>query len=243
MDLVITLLLLVALELILGIDNVVVISVIVAKLPLEARKKARRLGLFLALVARLLMLLAFGWVLSLSEPVIAFLSVRDLVLIAGGSFLMWKAVHEIHLTMEASEGEGSPKMTSRSAFLSAVGMIVVMDMVFAMDSVMTAFGMTDELWVIASAVILSFVVILFFADAVGEFVQSNPTFKILALSFLVVIASVLLLEGFHHEVPKAYIYLPMGFAAAVQVLQWRLAKNQSKKSVLRDEKIEGRGER
>lgn len=227
-DFIATLLLLIALELVLGVDNIVVISIIVSKLPAEARRRARIIGLGLALVARLIMVAGFSWVLSLTDPVLLGMSVRDLILLGGGAFLMWKAVREIHFTVELIEEEPVERASPRKEMASAIAMIIVLDMVFALDSVITAVGLTDHLLTIALAVILSFVVLLFAAGPVGEFVIQNPTFKILALSFLITIGIVLMLEAFHHEVPKAYIYLPMGFATFVQLLQWRLLKNKAR---------------
>lgn len=225
-DLIVTLALLIALELVLGVDNIVVISIIVSRLPAELRRRARQLGLLLALVARIVMVIGFSWILSLQEPVAFGLSVRDLMLLLGGAFLLWKAVREIHHTVELVGHDEVHRSSAPNAFASAIAMIVAMDVVFALDSVVTAFGLTDHMPTIATAVILSFVVLLFAAGPIGEFVLKYPTFKILALSFLITIGIVLILEGFHHDVPKAYIYLPMGFATLVQLLQWRLYQNE-----------------
>lgn len=221
-----TLALLFALELVLGVDNIVVITIIVSKLPPEARRRARLIGLGLALVARLAMVAGFSWVLSLKGEVLLGMSVKDLILLAGGGFLIWKAVREIHHTVELIEDQNTPAATPSGAFTSAVMMILALDMVFAIDSVVTAVGLTSNLAVISAAVVLSFVVLMVAAGPIGEFVLRNPTFKILALSFLITIGVVLVMEAFHYEVPKPYIYLPMGFATGVQLLQWRLMKNQ-----------------
>ena len=229
-DLIVTLALLLALELVLGVDNIVVISIIVSRLPEESRKKARIIGLTLALFARLLMVAGASFLLSMTDPVFLDLSVRDIILLLGGGFLIWKAVREIHHTVELIEDDTPEKANPKKAFASAIALIVAVDIVFALDSVITAVGMTDEFAVIATAVILSFVVLLFAAGPIGEFVLRNPTFKILALSFLITIGVVLILEAFHHDVPKAYIYLPMGFATLVQLLQWRLYRNQQRES-------------
>lgn len=228
-DLLATLGLLVALELVLGVDNIVVITIVVSRLEPAARKRARYIGLALALIARLVMVAGFSFVLSMTSPVIFNLSIRDLILLLGGGFLLWKAIREIHHTVEVIEDEEPVRAEPRAAFTSAIATIVVLDVVFALDSVITAVGMTDDLLTIAAAVILSFVVLLFAAQPIGEFVLGNPTFKILALSFLITIGIVLVLEAFHHEVPKAYIYLPMGFATGIQLLQWRLFHNQARK--------------
>lgn len=228
-DLIATLALLLALELVLGVDNIVVISIIVSRLPEEARRKARIIGLALALVARLVMVAGATFLLSMTAPVILNFSVRDLILLVGGAFLLWKAVREIHHTVELIDHHQPESANPREAFASAIAVIVAVDIVFALDSVITAVGMTDDFIVIATAVILSFVVLLFAAEPIGEFVLKNPTFKILALSFLITIGIVLILEAFHHDIPKAYIYLPMGFASLIQLLQWRLFQNQKKK--------------
>ncbi len=226
-----TLALLVALELVLGVDNIVALSIIVSRLPEATRQKARIMGLALALVARLVMVWGATWLLTLTAPVwggrLAGRSVKDLVLLAGGAFLIYKATKEIHHTVELKDGDapvgsGAPK----AALASAVATIVAVDVVFALDSVVTAVGMTGDLVTIALAVILSFGVLLFAAGPIGEFVLSNPSFKILALSFLITIGVTLGLEAFHKDVPKPYIYLPMAFATAVQLLQWRLSRNE-----------------
>lgn len=224
-----TLALLLALELVLGVDNIVVITIVVSKLPEEARNRARQIGLALALVARLVMVAGFSWVLSLTGDVVAGMSIRDLILLAGGGFLLWKAVREIHHTVEMIEHHEVDRAPAGNAFATAIAMIIALDLVFALDSVITAVGLTDNLTVIAAAVILSFVVLMFAAGPIGEFVIKNPTFKILALSFLITIGVVLVMEAFHFKVPKPYIYLPMGFATGVQLLQWRLMQNQARR--------------
>lgn len=229
-DLIATLALLLALELILGVDNIVVISIVVSRLPEEVRNRARTIGLTLALIARLAMVAGASFLLAMTDPVILKLSVRDIVLLLGGMFLLWKAVREIHHTVELIEDHTATHSNPKKEFASAIALIVAIDVVFALDSVITAVGMTDNLWIIATAVILSFVVLLFAAKPMGEFILQNPTFKILALSFLITIGIVLILEAFHHEIPKSYIYLPMGFAAGIQLLQWRLFRNQKRKS-------------
>ena len=251
-----TLSLLIALELVLGVDNIVALSIIVSRLPEKTRQTARIAGLALALIARLVMVWGATWLLTLTEPVLGWVpfggelirdrSVKDLILLAGGAFLIYKATKEIHHTVELKDedapvGSGSPK----SALASAILTIVAVDVVFALDSVVTAVGMTDgmdtiysllgtdvtsQFIVIATAVILSFVVLLFAAKPIGEFVLNNPSFKILALSFLITIGVTLGLEAFHNEVPKPYIYLPMAFATGVQLLQWRLSRNVQRKT-------------
>ena len=234
-----TLALLIALELVLGVDNIVALSIIVSRLPEQTRQKARIAGLALALVARLVMVWGATWLLTLTAPVwggrLAGRSVRDLILLAGGAFLIWKATREIHHTVELKEEGPVEAGKPRRALLTTVLTIVAVDVVFALDSVVTAVGMTDSLTIIAAAVILSFVVLLFAAGPIGEFVLANPSFKILALSFLITIGVALGLEAFHKEIPKPYIYLPMAFATGVQLLQWRLARNERRRTTVADD--------
>lgn len=218
-----TLCLLIGLELVLGVDNILVISILVSRLPKEKQELARRIGLGLAVVARIGMLGLVLALASLDDPLpLVHLSVRDLILIAGGLFLLYKAVKEIHHTVELHE-EARAQQPLKGAFTAAIVQIVLLDLVFSVDSVITAIGLTDHLWVIVTAVIVSFGVILAFARPVGNFILANPALKILALAFLIVIGVTIFLEGFHHHVPKAYIYLPMGFALAVELVQMRYA--------------------
>lgn len=225
MDAVSVLLLLIGLELVLGIDNIVVITIAVARLPPEQRQRVRWIGLALALVARIAMLGLFLLLTGLEDPILGSFSVKDLVLLVGGGFLIWKATAEMFRTVELTD-EHHEKTGVTSSFASALALIVGMDLVFSLDSVITAIGLTDNLIVIVIAVVVSFAGVLVFAKPIGEFIIANPSFKILALSFLVTIGVVLFAEGMHHHVPKPYIYLPMGFAAAVQLLQWRMEANR-----------------
>lgn len=224
-----TLALLVGLELVLGIDNVLVISIVVSRLPEATRDKARLLGLSIALVARLLFVAGAVWLVRLTQPIAPGwpVSWRDAALILGGLFLIWKAVKEIHHVVEMSdEGEGNRAAT---AFGAAIAQIVLLDMVFSLDSVITAVGLTPNLLIIGFAVIVSFVVILAYAKTIGDFILRRPSLKILALAFLVTIGVTIFLEGIHREVDKAYIYLPMGFALAVELLQMRHDKNRRRR--------------
>lgn len=219
--------LLIGLELILGIDNILVISILTGRLPAEKRLWARNVGLAIALGARLLMLLGVSELQKLSTPIIASLSGRDLVLLGGGIFLMYKAVKEIHHVVERSHSDELASGKGASV-ASIITQIVLLDIVFSVDSVITAVGLTDNLTTIYAAVIISFVAVLFFAGPIGDFVTKHPTLKILALSFLITISITLCLEAFHHEIPKAYIYLPMGFALFVELLQMRYDYNNKK---------------
>ena len=225
-DALILLALLIGLELVLGVDNILVISIFVGRLPQAAeRNKARLLGLAFALLARILMLVILLWLAKLTNPLFLNLSVRDLILLAGGLFLLYKAVTEIHHTVELKEEQHQEKKV-KQAFNAVITQIVILDIVFSIDSVVTAIGLTNQLWVIVSAVIVSFAAILFAAKPIGDFILERPTLKILALSFLITIGITIFMEGMHKHVPKAYIYLPMGFALLVEMLQLRYEHNK-----------------
>ncbi len=233
-----TLVLLIGLELVLGIDNVLVISIVVSRLPAAQRDQARLLGLGLALVARLGFVAGAVWLVQLTQPIVPGWSVswRDVALIAGGLFLLWKAVREIHHVVELKDEGGGAVVAS--AFRAAIVQIVLLDMVFSLDSVITAVGLTPNLLIIGFAVIVSFLVILAYAKPIGEFILERPALKILALAFLVTIGVTIFLEGMHQHVAKAYIYLPMGFALCVELLQMRHAANKRRRVGVRGEGIE-----
>ncbi len=220
--------LLIGLELVLGVDNVLVIAIFVARLPEERRQKARVLGLAFAMVARILMLAVVVSLARLTQPLIWNLSVRDLILIAGGLFLLYKAVKEIHHTISMEDEHAGHSTGASGAYVAIISQIVLLDIVFSVDSVITAVGLTSELWIIITAVVVSFAGILFFARPIGEFILSHPALKILALSFLITIGVTIFMEGLHKHVPKAYIYLPMGFALMVEMLQMRYEHNRRK---------------
>lgn len=228
-----TLALLVGLELVLGIDNVLVISIVVSRLPEGQRDRARIIGLLIALLARLLFVAGAFWLVHLTEPIMPGLSLswRDAVLIAGGLFLLWKAVKEIHHVVELADEHG-PGRTA-AGFGAAITQIVVLDMVFSLDSVITAVGLTPNLLIIGFAVIVSFLAILAYAKTIGDFILHRPALKILALAFLVTIGVTIFLEGMHQEVAKAYIYLPMGFALVVELLQMRHDANRRRRGLPR----------
>ncbi|MFA7164909.1 MAG: TerC family protein [Desulfoplanes sp.] len=219
--------LLIGLELVLGVDNILVIAIFVGRLPESIQNKARVIGLIMAMIGRLVMLGLVLLLTAMTEPVVLTFSVRDLMLISGGFFLLFKAVHEIHQTVEVPSVEGTPPPAPLgSGFTSVIAQIVLLDMIFSIDSVITAVGLTPKIWVIIAAVILSFAIILAFARPIGDFILHNPALKILALSFLITIGVTIFLEGMHKHVPKGYIYLPMGFALAVELLQMRYEKNR-----------------
>jgi predicted tellurium resistance membrane protein TerC len=233
-----TVALLVGLELVLGIDNVLVISIVVSRLPDDQRDRARIIGLFVALLARLVFVAGAFWLVHLTEPIVPGfpLSWRDAVLIAGGLFLLWKAVKEIHHVVELKEAHGSGSAPAK--YGAAIGQIVLLDMVFSLDSVITAVGLTQNLLIIGFAVIVSFLVILAYAKTIGDFIMHRPALKILALAFLVTIGVTIFLEGMQQHVAKAYIYLPMGFALCVELLQMRHDVNRKRLAGMRGEGIE-----
>jgi predicted tellurium resistance membrane protein TerC len=219
--------LLVGLELVLGIDNILLISIVTDRVSAQSRNKVRMIGLGLALMARLLLLMGASHLVKLSEPAIGPLSYKSIVLLAGGAFLLYKAVKEIHHVVESSSDDMQIKkiaVTSGAAILQ----ILLLDIVFSIDSVITAVGLTDHLGVIYLSVIVSFVLVLIFSAKIASFVQEHATLKILALSFLITIGVTLGIEAMGGHVPKAYIYLPMGFALGVELLQMRFIHNQKK---------------
>ncbi|MFZ0243247.1 MAG: TerC family protein [Desulfobacterales bacterium] len=220
--------LLIGLELVLGVDNVLVIAIFVGRLPPEKRGKARILGLTLAMVARIIMLVVVILLAELTTPLVLNLSVRDLILLAGGLFLLFKAVREIHHTLSLAD-DHSGTGGGTASFAAIITQIVLLDIVFSVDSVITAVGLTSEFWIIVTAVILSFVGILFYARPIGEFILRHPALKILALSFLITIGITIFMEGLHKHVPKGYIYLPMGFALLVEILQMRYEHNRRRR--------------
>jgi predicted tellurium resistance membrane protein TerC len=222
--------LLVGLEVVLGVDNVLVIAIFVGRLPEERRQTARIVGLGMAMLARILMLAIVVTLARLTAPIVADLSIRDIILLVGGLFLLYKAVREIHHTVEFRGAESGFERSGASAFSSIIAQIVLLDIVFSVDSVITAVGLTGKLWIIIGAVVISFVGILFFAGPIGEFILRHPALKILALSFLITIGVTIFMEGLHQHVPKAYIYLPMGFALMVEMLQMRYEYNRRRKT-------------
>lgn len=230
LNLLATFCLLVGLELVLGIDNILLISIITDRLPPQARNKARIVGLGLAFLIRCLLLLGASHLLRLSEPVLFSFSWKDMILLVGGGFLLFKAVKEIHHVVERTHGDEAAGGGAHMTFASAITQIVLLDIVFSIDSVITAVGLTDHLAVIYGAVVLSFLGVLAFSSKIATFVQRHPTLKILALSFLVTIGVTLCIEGFQGHVPKGYIYLPMGFALVVELLQMRFSHNAAKKT-------------
>jgi len=215
-----------ALELVLGIDNVIFISILVDKLPRERREFARRLGLFLAMFMRIGLLLVLSWLVGLTAPLMSVLgqeiSGRDLILIAGGLFLIWKSTKEVHQLLEGEEGEASGAV--RATFAAVILQVVVIDLVFSLDSIITAVGMVDEIAVMVAAVVASVALMMAFAAPIGRVVAEHPTLKMLALSFLFVVGVALIADGFDHHVPKGYIYFAMAFSVCVEMLNLRMRK-------------------
>ena len=212
---------LMALEIVLGIDNLVFISILAGRLPAEQQSKARKVGLALALITRLMLLAALAWIVSLTEPFIHFgtfgLSWRDVILIVGGLFLLYKATHEIHNEVEGDEEDKGPGRTA-SSFMAVVTQIAIIDIIFSLDSVITAVGMADKLWVMVVAVIAAVIVMLVASDPLANFINAHPTVKMLALSFLILIGVMLMAEGLHFHIPKGYVYFALGFSVGVEAL-------------------------
>jgi len=225
-----------ALELVLGIDNIIFISILVDKLPKAQQEVARRIGLFLAMFMRIGLLLVLSWIVGLTEPVFTVfgtgVSGRDLILIAGGLFLIWKSTGEVHQLLEGEEGSESHKVAS--SFAGVIAQIIVIDLVFSLDSIITAVGMVSQVGVMIAAVVASVALMMLFARSIGEFVSNHPTIKMLALSFLVVVGVVLIADGFGHHVPKGYIYFAMAFSVGVEMLNIRMRKKGVKPVDLRE---------
>ena len=214
------------LELVLGIDNVIFIAILSGKLPPAQQPRARFIGLSLALGMRVILLFSLTWVMGLTEPLFTVLrqpfSGRDLILLVGGLFLIFKSTHEIHGSLEGDEGESSRKVYG--GFTGVIIQIMLLDIVFSLDSVITAIGMVDNVWIMIAAVVVSIIGMMLFAGKIGAFVQRHPTIKMLALSFLLLIGTTLIAEGLEFHIPKGYIYFAMAFSVFVEVLNIRLRK-------------------
>ena len=215
-----------ALELVLGIDNIIFITILVDKLPVERRQVARRLGLFLAMFMRVGLLLVLSWIVGLTAPIFKLIgqsiSGRDLILIGGGLFLLWKSTKEIHQLLEGETGEASRAVAA--TFGAVILQIIIIDLVFSLDSIITAVGMVNVIAVMIAAVVASVGLMMLFASAIGQFVSAHPTIKMLALSFLVVVGVALIADGFEHHVPRGYIYFAMAFSVCVEMLNIRMRK-------------------
>jgi predicted tellurium resistance membrane protein TerC len=215
-----------ALELVLGIDNIIFISILVDKLPPERRELARRIGLFMAMFMRIGLLMVLAWIVGLVAPLFTLLgqdiSGRDLILILGGLFLIWKSTGEIHQSLEGEEGHAAS--AAKATFNAVILQIMLVDLVFSLDSIITAVGMVDDLPVMIAAVVVSVALMMLFASPIGRFVSDHPTIKMLALAFLVVVGVVLVAEGFGHHVPKGYVYFGMAFSLGVEMLNIRMRR-------------------
>ncbi|MBG85991.1 MAG: hypothetical protein CMO80_03700 [Verrucomicrobiales bacterium] len=233
----ISLITLTLLEIVLGVDNIVFIAILAAKLPESQQANARRLGLILALVTRVLLLCGLAWMIKLTAalftiPKLPFMhephpvSGRDLILIVGGLFLLWKATHEIHDKLEGEDGSVTKKIAP--SFMAVLIQIMLLDIVFSLDSVITAVGMVKEIKVMILAVIIAVLFMLVFADKISAFIEEHPTLKMLALSFLILVGFVLIMEGFHKAIPKGYIYFAMAFSVGVEILNIKMRKKKSK---------------
>lgn len=217
---------LVALELVLGVDNVIFISILSGKLPPKDQPRARTTGIMLAVITRILLLLSLSWIIGLEETLFTLpvldvdISGRDLVLLIGGLFLLWKSTHEIHEKLEGQQGHASARVAA--SFVSVIVQIMLLDIVFSLDSVITAVGMVDHIEIMIIAVILAAGVMIFTAGPIAVFVEKHPTIKILALSFLLLIGFTLIVEGLHQHIPKGYIYFAMAFSVFVEIINLRV---------------------
>ena len=229
-EIIIALLTLIALEVVLGIDNIIFISILASKLPENQQKKARRMGLVFAAFIRLGLLALITIIMKLEKSLFTIfenaISGKDLILIAGGLFLIYKSAKEIYHKTEGEEGDKTLNIKAVS-FGAVIGQVLIMDMVFSIDSIITAVGMVNEIWVMYAAVIVSVIIMLFAAEPISRFVNNHPAFKILALSFLLLIGFALLVEGFDVKIPKGYIYFSMAFALFVDIIQMRMQRKKT----------------
>jgi predicted tellurium resistance membrane protein TerC len=218
---------LIALEVVLGIENIVFISILAGRLPQNQQARARQIGLGAAMVSRVLLLFSISWVIGLTEPLFSVLgfeiSGRDLILLVGGLFLLWKSTHEIHERLEGSE-DAHQKIAEVPSFASVITQIAILDIVFSLDSVITAVGMANQLWVMVTAVMVAVGIMMFAAGGISAFVNQHPTVKMLALSFLLLIGFSLIVEALHLHIPKGYIYFAMGFSVLVEFLNLQARK-------------------
>lgn len=233
-QIIIGLLTLVVLEVVLGIDNIVFISIMAGKLPVEQQDRARKTGLGVALVTRILLLLSISWVIGLTEPfftVLGFaISGRDLILLIGGLFLIYKSTHEIHERLEGDEEEHKERKVV-ATFSAVIIQIAILDIVFSLDSVITAVGMANEIWVMILAVVIAVAIMMLSSTSISKFVNQHPTVKMLALSFLLLIGFSLIVEALHFHIPKGYIYFAMGFSIFVELLNLRARAKPKTKPV------------
>jgi predicted tellurium resistance membrane protein TerC len=232
-----SLLTLTALEIVLGIDNLVFIAILAGRLPTEQQERARQIGLALALISRLALLASIAWIIGLTQPLFDLfahpVSWRDIVLVAGGLFLLYKGTREIHHALEGDGLEGREPKNARTSFLGVVTQIMLLDVVFSLDSVITAIGMANTLWVMATAIIIAVAIMLAASRPLAEFVQRHPTVKMLALSFLMLIGMTLIADGAGLHVPKGYIYAAIGFSIGVEALNQFAARRRRPRGEVR----------
>ncbi|MFZ5467667.1 MAG: TerC family protein [Pseudomonadota bacterium] len=230
-----------ALEIVLGIDNIIFIAILVNRLPEHLRAKARFFGLSLAMITRILLLLSLAWIMRLTEPLFTVLaqeiSGRDIILLGGGLFLIWKSTMEIHASLEGADGEERAVRGSPTFFATLI-QIALIDIVFSFDSVITAVGLVNQIPVMVAAIVVAVGVMMFAAGAISDFVDRHPSIKMLALSFLVVIGVVLIAEGFDVHVPKGYIYFAMAFSVMVEMLNIRMRRGMKQEPVKLHKKME-----
>ena len=216
-----------ALEIVLGVDNIIFITILVGRLPEAQRQRARVLGLGFAMFTRIALLLSLAWMMTLTEPLFSVpilgkdIAGRDLILIGGGLFLLWKSVHEIHNSLEGEVDEHATAAV-RASFAAVIIQIAIIDIVFSLDSVITAVGMVDQVPIMVLAIVIAVVVMMFAAKPIGEFVDRHPTVKMLALSFLVLVGMALVAEGWDYHIPRGYIYFAMAFSVGVEMLNIRV---------------------
>jgi predicted tellurium resistance membrane protein TerC len=246
MESIIALLTLILLEVVLGLDNVIFISIIASRLPVEQQKKARRLGLILAMFLRLGLLGIISIILKLEGDVFRVFSMgisgKDLILIVGGLFLIYKSTKEIHHKMEGEEGDTS-KVIKATTFRSVIIQILILDLVFSVDSIITAVGMVEELWIMYAAVVVTVTIMLFASEPISKFIDKHPALKMLALSFLLLIGVSLIAEGLEFHIPKGYIYFSMAFAILVDILQLRMNKSKTPPVKTREHYLPPEGEK
>ncbi len=224
----IALLTLTLLEIVLGVDNIVFVSILAGKLPREQQAKARTMGLALAMGTRIMLLLSLTWVMGLTQPLVTMMehdvTGRDLILLGGGLFLLWKSTREIHERLEGPE-ESQHKTKAKYSMAGVLVQIALLDIVFSLDSVITAVGMSGEIVVMVLAIVIAVAFMMYTSGAVSDFIDKHPTIKVLALSFLLLIGTALIAEGFHQEIPKGYIYFAMAFSVFVEMLNLQVRKS------------------
>lgn len=232
LDIIIPLVSLIALEVILGIDNIIFISILADKLPEEKRRKLRLWGISLAMVTRLILLAFISWILKLDHTLFTLFnnefSGKGIILIIGGLFLIYKSTKEIYHKTEDTKDENTTN-TKKRTFGKLLGEVIILDIVFSIDSIITAVGMVKDLWIMYTSVVVTVIIMLFAAKPISEFIRKHPSFKVLALCFLMMIGVALLAEGFHFEIPKGYIYFSMAFAFLVDIIQMKVEKKQINK--------------